>query len=109
MTIKKAPTLKTKLAQPIAPDGARVSLRLYIAGNAPNSRLAIGNLTAICAERLAGRYELDIIDVLIAPQRALADGILVTPSLAVLGPGPAVRIVGNLNDRAGVLHALGIE
>jgi circadian clock protein KaiB len=47
--------------------------------------------------------------VLEYPLRALADGIVVTPSLSKLSPSPATSIVGNLSDRATVLHALGIS
>jgi circadian clock protein KaiB len=83
-------------------------LRLYVADRAPNSALAIANLAVICKEHLAGRFELEIIDVLEQPLSALADGILITPSLAKLSPAPATTIVGNLSDTAGVLQALGI-
>lgn len=99
---------KTKAAPRSEPAGALVSLCLYVAGQAPNSQLAVGNLTALCQEFLPGRYQIEIVDVLTSPQRALAGGIMVTPSLALLGPGPALRIVGNLNDRGSVLHALGL-
>jgi circadian clock protein KaiB len=85
-----------------------IAMCLYVAGNAPNSQQAQSNLAAICQEFLHGRFELEIVDVLTAPMRALADGILVTPSLARIAPAPPVRIVGNLNDRNSVLHALGI-
>jgi circadian clock protein KaiB len=91
----------------IAP-GCAIELRLYIAGNAPNSVRAIANLAAICKEFLDGRFTLEIVDVLDTPLRALADGILVTPTLARLAPSPPVRIVGNLDDRISVLHALEI-
>lgn len=88
---------------------AVVVMRLYIASNAPNSVRAVANLAAICEEYLKDNFKLEIIDVLEYPLRALADGILVTPSLAKLAPLPAARIVGNLSDRSSVLHALGIE
>jgi circadian clock protein KaiB len=84
-------------------------MRLYIANNAPNSLRAVANLAAICREYLKGRFTLETIDVLEHPLRALADGILVTPSLAKLSPLPATKIVGNLGERADVLRALGIE
>lgn len=86
----------------------RVVMRLYIASKAPNSLRAITNLAAICKEHLADNFKLEIIDVLEFPQRALADGILVTPSLAKLAPAPTATIVGNLSDKSSVLHALGI-
>ena len=86
-----------------------VVMRLYIASNAPNSLRAVANLAAICKEYLKGRFTLETIDVLEHPLRALADGILVTPSLAKISPLPAAKIVGNLGEKADVLRALGIE
>jgi len=85
-----------------------VVLKLYIADTAPNSARAIANLAAICKEYLGDGFELEIIDVLEYPQRALADGIIVTPSLTKLSPSPLTKIVGNLSDTRSVLHALGI-
>lgn len=85
-----------------------VMLRLYIADHAPNSIQAVANLAAICKEHLQGKFKLEVIDVLEYPWRALADGILVTPSLTKLSPSPAAKIVGNLSDTSSVLHALGI-
>jgi circadian clock protein KaiB len=87
---------------------AVVVLRLYVADRAPNSARAIANLAAICKEYLGDQFELVIIDVLEHPQRALADGIIVTPSLTKVSPSPLARIVGNLSDTNSVLHALGI-
>lgn len=86
-----------------------VVMRLYVANNAPNSVRAVANLAAICKEHMGGKFELEIIDVLEYPLRALADGILVTPSLTKVSPLPAAKIVGNLSDKSSVLHALGIE
>jgi len=90
-------------------DTAVVVMRLYISNNAPNSLRAISNLGAICKEYLEDKFKLEIIDVLEYPLRALADGILVTPSLAKVSPSPVAKIVGNLSDKSNVLHALGIE
>jgi len=86
-----------------------VVMRLYIANNAPNSRRAVANLEAICKEHLKDHFKLEIIDVLEYPLRALADGILVTPSLTKVSPSPAAKIVGNLSEKSSVLHALGIK
>lgn len=85
-----------------------VSLRLYIAGSAPNSVQAISNLEAICREHLSGVHRLEIVDILEHPSRALAEGVLVTPSLTKLSPLPTAQIVGNLSDKRRVLLALGI-
>ena len=86
-----------------------VVLRLYIAGKAPNSVQAIANLEEICKEYLKHGHELEIVDVLEEPGRALADGVLVSPSLSKLSPLPGANIVGNLSDKAKVLLALGLE
>ena len=85
-----------------------VVMRLYIANSAPNSLRAVANLAAICKEHLEDKFRLEIIDVLETPLRALADGILVTPSLAKVSPSPAAKIIGNLSDKRSVMHALGI-
>ena len=85
-----------------------VVLRLYIAGGAPNSLQAIANLEAICQEYLQGGHKLEVVDVLENPSRAMAEGVLVTPSLAKLSPLPAASVIGNLSDKAKVLLALGL-
>jgi circadian clock protein KaiB len=86
-----------------------VVLRLYISGNAPNSVRAIANLEAICQQYLKDGYKLEIVDVFEQPLRALADGVLVTPSLAKVSPAPAANVIGNLSDKRKVLLMLGVE
>jgi circadian clock protein KaiB len=82
-------------------------LRLYVAGNAPNSLRAIGNARAICEEHFASGHELEVVDLLEHPRRALADGVIVTPTLLKLSPLPAQRLIGNLSDTSQVLLTLG--
>lgn len=82
---------------------------LYVAGKAPNSVKAIANLRAICRRYPEDGYELEIIDVCGHPLRALSDGVIVTPNLAKLSPGPAASVVGNLGDTNTVLAALGLQ
>ena len=90
------------------PSAAVVVMRLYIAQGAPNSVKAIANLEAICKEHLPEGFKLEIIDVLEFPLRALADGILVTPSLNKVSPFPVAQIIGDLSNRSSVLVALGL-
>jgi circadian clock protein KaiB len=97
---------KASRAEPAA---APLVMRLYISENAPNSVRAVANLAAICKEYLQDSFKLEVIDVLQEPLRALADGILVTPSLTKVSPSPAAKIVGNLGEKSEVLHALGIK
>jgi len=99
---------RTKAGLTGAPVTTVVVMRLYIAGTAPNSVKAIANLQAICGRYLKDSYKLEIIDVCEHPRRALADGVLVTPSLAKVSPGPASNVIGNLSDTGSVLAALGL-
>jgi circadian clock protein KaiB len=81
-------------------------LRLYVAGNAPNSLSAVANARAICNAHFAAAHELEIVDMLQHPRRALADGVIVTPTLLKLFPLPVQRVIGNLSDTAQVLLIL---
>jgi circadian clock protein KaiB len=83
--------------------------RLYVAGDAQNSAQAIANLTALCRAHLPDRHEIEIVNVIRDPNRALADRILMTPTLVKLAPSPARRIVGTLSQTQPVLKALGLE
>jgi circadian clock protein KaiB len=82
---------------------------LYVAGDAQNSARAIANLSALCNSRLAGRYEVELVDVFKDPERALDDGIFLTPTLVRTAPGPTLRIVGTLAETQTLLEALGLE
>ena len=82
--------------------------RLYVAGNTPNSTQALANLTALCRAHLPDRHEIEVVDVFRQPQRALTDGILMTPMLVKLAPSPELRIVGTLSQTQPVLQALGL-
>lgn len=86
---------------------ARLRLRLYIAGSAPNSLRAIANVRAICQEHFASGHDLDVVDLLESPTQALVDGVIVTPTLIKLSPLPVRRMIGSLSDTEQVLAALG--
>jgi circadian clock protein KaiB len=100
---------KTVRAAPKTRASTAVVMVLYITESGPNSVKAIANLEAICRDHLNENFKLEIIDVLDYPSRALADGIVVTPSLAKVSPLPAAMVVGNLSDKFEVLRALGIK
>ncbi|MCM2339898.1 circadian clock KaiB family protein [Rhodoferax sp.] len=87
---------------------AQYKFRLYVAGDALNSAQARANLAALCRAHLAGRYQIDIVDVFKEPKRALADAIFMTPTLVKLVPLPERIIVGTLSDVQTVLQALGL-
>jgi len=101
---------RKQIVQPSDPAAvaAMMVMRLYVAGGAPNSVQAIANLEAICQQHLKGHYQLEIVDVFEQPLRALADGVIVTPSLIKRSPLPVTQVVGNLSDPGKVLLALGL-
>ena len=104
--------MKRRIAKPKSPPARLttvVVLRLYVAGGAPNSMQAIANLESICARYLKDGHRLEVVDVLEDPRRAMAEGVLVTPSLTKLSPQPVAQVVGNLSDRKRVLLALGLK
>lgn len=81
-------------------------LTLYVAGSALNSLRALTNLKTICAEHFPGRYQIEIVDIFQDPMRALADHVLITPTLAKTAPKPSLRLVGDLSDSQTVVLAL---
>jgi circadian clock protein KaiB len=81
-------------------------LKLYVAGNTPNSMRALKTLRNILENEFKGLYALKVIDVLKNPQLAEDDKILATPTLAKILPPPVRRIIGDLSDRERVLIGL---
>ena len=93
---------------------ARVSeptweLRLYIAGHTPKSIEVITNLKRICDRSLAGKYKIEIVDLLQNPQLARGDQILAIPTLVRRLPEPVKKIIGDLSDTERVLVGLDIR
>ena len=81
-------------------------LKLYVAGNTPNSMRALNTLREILESEFKGVYALKVIDVLKSPQLAEVDKILATPTLSKILPPPVRRIIGDLSDREKVLIGL---
>jgi circadian clock protein KaiB len=84
-------------------------LRLYVAGQTPRSLLALSNLKRICEEHLAGRYKVEVIDLLKTPQLAAGDQILAIPTLIRPLPKPVRRIIGDLSNTERVLVGLDVQ
>lgn len=119
MKKKKTPPARRKLR--IAPRRARAAkppitrtkilsvkpvpwlLRLYVAGETPNSLTAFSNLKNICDEHLAGHYRIEVIDLTKAPHRAHDDQIVALPTLVRKLPEPVKRVIGNLSNVERVL------
>ncbi len=84
-------------------------LRLYVAGQSPKSLRAFANLTTLCEEHLAGRYEIELIDLVDDPSLARSDDILAIPTLVRRLPAPQRRIIGDLSNTERVLVGLRLE
>lgn len=85
------------------------TLRLYVAGQTPKSIAAFANLKVICEEHLAGRYRIEVIDLLENPQLARGDQILAIPTLVKKLPEPVGRIIGDLSNTERVLIGLDLR
>lgn len=83
-------------------------LKLYVAGNTPNSVIALRTLKKILEQDFKGVYALKVIDVQKNPQLAEEDKILATPTLSKVLPPPVSKIIGNLSDREKVLIGLNL-
>lgn len=84
-------------------------LRLYVAGQTPNSVRAFANLRRICEEHLKGKYNIEVIDLLESPQLAAGDQILAVPTLVRKLPEPLKKIIGDLSNTERVLVGLDIR
>ncbi len=81
-------------------------LRLYVAGKTANCVKAFANLKKVCEENLAGRYDIEVIDLLENPRLAAGDEIVAIPTLVRKLPTPVRKIIGNLSDTERVLVGL---
>jgi circadian clock protein KaiB len=84
-------------------------LRLYVAGQTPRSVAAFANLKKICEDHLAGRYEIEVVDLMKHPQLAAGDQNLAIPTLVRKLPQPIRKIVGDLRDTQRALVGLQIR
>lgn len=91
-------------------NGARKTwrLRLYVAGQTPKSIAALANLKRLCEDHLAGRYRIEVIDLVKQPQLARRDDIVVVPTLVRQLPAPIRKIIGDLSNVERVLIGLDV-
>lgn len=90
-------------------DSGHYHLRLYVAGQTTKSVAAMTNLKRFCEEHLAGRYDIEVIDLMKNPQLAAGDQILAIPTLVRRLPSPLKRIIGDLSNTEKVLVGLDIR
>src|ERR1700754_1907756 len=83
-------------------------LKLDGAGTTPRSAAALQNLKKLCETHLAGRYSIEIVDLLVNPQLAAGDQILAVPTLVRKFPEPIRKIIGDLSNEERVLVGLDV-
>jgi KaiC/GvpD/RAD55 family RecA-like ATPase len=81
-------------------------LRLYVAGQTAKCVAAFANLKQVCEEHLAGKYKIEVIDLLMNPQLARGDQIVAIPTLVRKLPPPIRKIIGDLSNTERVLVGL---
>ena len=84
-------------------------LRLYVAGQTPKAIAAFANLKRICEEHMEGKYEIEVVDLLVSPQLAGGDQILAVPTLVRRLPEPMKKIIGDLSNTERVLVGLDLQ
>ena len=105
--MKKSSAKKRRPAKTRRSDFYR--LRLYIAGQTPNSIAAIANLKKICEDKLQGKYRIEVVDLLEKPQLAKGDQIIAIPTLVRRLPPPVKKIIGNLSKTESVIVGLDLQ
>ena len=105
--MKKSSAKKRRAAKTRRNDFYR--LRLYIAGQTPNSVAAIANLKKICEDKLRGKYRIEVVDLLEKPQLAKGDQIIAIPTLVRRLPPPVKKIIGNLSKTESVIVGLDLQ
>lgn len=103
-TKKKSSKAVEKIRRP-----QKFHLRLYVAGQTPRSTAALANLRRVCEERVPGKYEIEVIDLLKKPQLASGDQILAVPTLVRRLPQPMRKIIGDLSNKEKLLIGLDIS
>ena len=84
-------------------------LQLFVTGASPNSVRAIENVKKICESYLAGRYELEIIDVYQQPLIAQNEQVIALPMLVKNAPKPFKRLIGDMSDLNKVIRSLDLN
>ncbi len=105
----EAPDKQTKPRKKATPQAEVWELRLYVAGVTPKSVEAFANLKKICEEHLAGKYHIEVVDLLENPRLARGDQILALPTLVRKLPPPIKKIIGDLSDTERVLVGLNLK
>jgi circadian clock protein KaiB len=92
-----------------APEGLHYVLRLYVTGATPRSMRAISNIRKICEQYLAGRYDLEVVDIAEHPVLAEGEQIIAAPTLIKKLPLPLRRFIGDMSQTDRILLGLDLR
>jgi circadian clock protein KaiB len=106
-TSKKTPASQRRKLKAQKPDVFK--LRLFVAGETPKSIRALANLKVLCEDRLKGRYQIEVIDLLEQPHMARGGQIVAVPTLEIKLPQSVQRIIGDLSNTDRVLVGLALH
>jgi len=110
MAVKRGKTRAEAVEKaPVGHDNETYVLRLYVTGLTPRSTLAIANVRKICDQHLAGRYELEVIDLYQQPELAKGEQIIAAPTLIKTLPLPLRRLIGDMSDPEKVLIGMDLK
>ena len=104
--VKRSPGKKPKSGRTTT---AEWQLRLYVAGQTAKSLAALNNLKRLCETHLHGRYNIEVVDLLVNPRLAAGDQILAVPTLVRKFPEPIRKIIGDLSNVERVLVGLDVQ
>jgi KaiC/GvpD/RAD55 family RecA-like ATPase len=103
---RREPGSASRKKKPLA---GQFVLKLYVLGTTSRSIRAINNLRRICEEHLAGRYDLEVIDIYKNVPLARGDQVIATPTLVKRLPAPFRRLIGDMSDDRKVLTGLDLQ
>ncbi|HEY1082852.1 MAG TPA: circadian clock KaiB family protein [Prosthecobacter sp.] len=98
-----------RLLQNSTDHNIRYVLKLYVTGTTHRAAQAVSSIRGLCEEKLAGRYDLEVIDIYQQPEAASSEQIIAAPTLIKSAPAPIRRVVGNLTDRNKILLSLNLH
>lgn len=109
-TAKSRGSAKAKTAPRARASGpGRWTLRLYVAGQTPRSLTAFSNLKRLCEAHIAGRYRIEVVDLMKDPELAQRDQIMAIPTLVRKLPEPIKRVIGDLSNVERVMIGIDLE
>jgi circadian clock protein KaiB len=107
MRARKKAKRKPKKPSPQLPRAWKILL--YVAGQTPKSMRAFANLQKLCEEHVKGHYQIEVIDLLLHPDRARGDQIVALPTMVIKLPPPVRKIIGDLSNTDKVLIGMALQ